>query len=82
MAEAGRTSGGRLNQPPAQAGPPRAGYPGLCPDSFQRSPGMETPQLVPVLSHPHTEKLFPDVLRESFVFQFVLIAWPIASGHH
>ena len=29
---------------PAQAGPPRAGCPGPCPDSFWISPRMDTPQ--------------------------------------
>jgi len=33
-------------------------------------------QPVPVLSHPHSEKTFPDVHREPPVFQFV----PTASG--
>ena len=33
-------------------------------------------QPVPVLGHPHSEKVFPDVQEEPPVFQFV----PIASG--
>lgn len=41
-AEAGSTSGGCLNQPPAQELPPRAGCPGMCPDGFLISPRMET----------------------------------------
>ena len=38
------TSGGHLVQTPAWARPPRAGCPGPCPGSFQRSPRRETPQ--------------------------------------
>ena len=39
-------------------------------------------QPVPELSHPHSEKAFPDVRRESSVFQFVLIASGPVTGHH
>ena len=36
---------------------------------------------VPGLSHPHSEKEFPDVQREPPVFQFVPIASGPATGH-
>jgi len=39
-------------------------------------------QPVPVLSHPHSEKMFPDVQREPPVFQLVLIASGPVPGHH
>jgi len=35
-------------------------------------------QLVPGLSHPHSEKAFPDVQTEPPVFRIV----PTAPGHH
>ena len=41
-----------------------------------------TGQPVPVLSHPHGEKVFPDVQREPAVFQFVPIASCSATGNH
>lgn len=61
---------------PTQAGPPRAGYQGLCPHSFWRSPGKETSQRVPVLSHLPTEKLFPDVL----MFNLCPLPGPLPLG--
>lgn len=39
-------------------------------------------QLMPVLSHPRCEKVFPDVRMESPMFQFVLIASDPVTGHH
>jgi len=39
-------------------------------------------QPVPVLSHPHTEKVFPDVQREPLMFQCVPIASGPVTGHH
>jgi len=39
-------------------------------------------QPVPVLSHPHSEKVFPDVQREPSVFQFVPIASCPVTRHH
>jgi len=65
----------------AQAGPPRAN----CPRTTSRQlvkyvHGWRlhnlTEQPVPVLGHPHSDKVFPDVQREPPVFQ----CGPIASG--
>jgi len=39
-------------------------------------------QPVPGLSHPHSEKAFPDVQTEPPVFQFVLTASGPGTGHH
>ncbi len=39
-------------------------------------------QPVPVLGHPHSEKVFPDVQTEPPVFQFVPIASGPVTGHH
>ena len=39
-------------------------------------------QPVPVLGHPHSEKVFPDVQREPPVFQSVPIAPGPVTGHH
>ena len=65
---------------PGPAEPLRVGCPELGPDGFWISQRMGIHHLsgqpVPVLSHPHSEKTFPDVHREPPVFQFV----PTASG--
>jgi len=37
---------------------------------------------VPVLGHPHSEKVFPDVQREPPVFQCVPVASGPVTGHH
>ncbi|KAK4830703.1 hypothetical protein QYF61_012872 [Mycteria americana] len=37
---------------------------------------------VPVVSHPHSKKVFPDVHRQPPVFQFVPIASCPVTGHH
>ena len=39
-------------------------------------------QSVPVLSHLHSEKMFPDIQMELLVFQFVLIASGPVTVHH
>ena len=39
-------------------------------------------QPVPGLSHPHSEKVFPDVQAEPPVFQFVPIVSGPVAGHH
>ena len=39
-------------------------------------------QSVPVLGHPHREKVFPDVQKDPPVFQFVPIASGPGTGHH
>jgi len=39
-------------------------------------------QPVPVLSHPHGEKMFPEIQRDPPVFQCVLTASGPAAGHH
>jgi len=39
-------------------------------------------QPVPVLGHPHSEKVFADVQREPPVFWFVPIAFGPIAGHH
>ena len=39
-------------------------------------------QSVPVLGHPHSEKMFPDVQKEPPVFQVVPTASGPVSGHH
>jgi len=39
-------------------------------------------QAVPVLGHPHSEKVFPNVQREPPVFWFVPIASGPDTGHH
>lgn len=36
---------------------------------------------VPVLSHPHSGKVFPDVKRELSVFQFVPMVSSPVTGH-
>ena len=65
---------------PAQAGPTSASCTGPCPNGFQVSPRVEKP--VPVLSHPHSRKVFPAVQRESLVFQVVPITAGPVTGHH
>lgn len=60
--------------PAAQAGQPRAGCPGQCPNSFWRSPqGLHNLSNQPstVLHHPHSKEMFPDVQREPLIIQFV-----------
>lgn len=51
--------------PPAQAGIPTANFSGPCPDNFQVSSMMETPQLsvqpLQVLGHSQGDKIFLDV---------------------
>lgn len=63
----GRRSGGK------QAGTPRSSCPEPCPDGFWVTPRMETPnlsgQLVPVLGHPHSEEVCPDVQKEPLIFE-------------
>lgn len=58
----------------AQAGPPRVGCPGLLLSiskvGIHNLPGKP----VSVLSHPHSEKLFPNVQTEPPVFRFGSIA--------
>jgi len=39
-------------------------------------------QPVPVLGHPHSEKVFPDVQRQPPVFQFVPVASCLVTRHH
>ena len=39
-------------------------------------------QPVPVLDHPHSDKVFPHVQREPPMFQFVPIASGPVTGHH
>jgi len=39
-------------------------------------------QPVPVLGHPHMDKVFPDVQREPPVFQFLPMASGPVTGHH
>ena len=39
-------------------------------------------QPVPVLGHPHSEKVFPDAQREPPVFQCVPIVSGPVTGHH
>jgi len=39
-------------------------------------------QLVPVVGHPYSKKVLPDVQREPPVFQFVFIASDPVTGHH
>jgi len=72
------------SNPPASAGPYKSGYPGPCPGGFLVSPkrNHESGQPVPVLSHPHSDKVFPIVQREPPVFQSVSIASGPVTGHH
>lgn len=44
MVETGWTSGSHLSQPPSQAWPAIASFPGLCSDMFWMPPMTETPQ--------------------------------------
>lgn len=70
---------------PAQAGPPRACFPKPCPDGFGITPWKvhNLPEkYVPVLSHCHRKKLFPDIQKEPPVFLFVPIAPGPGTGHH
>ena len=78
-------SGSHLVQSLAQAGPYRAGCTGPCPDSFWISLTWRLHNRsrisVPVLGHPHNQKVFPDVQTECLVFHFVTIASGPVTGH-
>jgi len=66
------TSGDHPVQPPAQAGTPKAGFPGPCPIRFWTSPRMETSQtLRPTCSSarlPSQEKTCFSVFRWHLMF--------------
>lgn len=61
------TSDNNFEQPPAHAGPPRANFPGLCPEFPRRLVNLSG-QPVPVLGHSHRVKVFPDVQVELPLF--------------
>ena len=44
--------------------------------------GRATQSQMPVFSHPHSERVFPDIQRGFPVFQFVPIASSPVTGHH
>jgi len=72
-------SGGHLVQPlPAQARLPRANCQDCVQMTFEYLQGWKLHnllgQLVPMPSHPHSEKVFPDIHTAGTVFQFVSIA--------
>lgn len=70
--------------PAAQAGSPRAGWPGLYLGGGCVSPRMETPQPGqpgPVLGHLHSKRVFPDQ-REPCVFQCVPFTSGPVTEHH
>lgn len=57
-------------------------HPGLCPEDGDSTTSLGS---VPVLCHPHTDKMFPDVQTEATVFQFVSTASGSVfqlGGHH
>ena len=54
--------------PPAQAGPARAGCPGPWPLGFAVSPRMETPPPLLLLHQPHAETALPPLPMEFHVF--------------
>lgn len=69
----------------AQAVPPRAESPGICPGGFWRSPRRShclSGQPALFFSHLHTKKALPDVEREYPAFQLVHINFCPVTGHH
>ena len=80
-------SGGHLVQPPCSS---KATYSLLAQNhvqtAFEHLQGWRLDNLpgqpVPVLSHSHCKKVFPDVQREPPVFQVVPIASGPVAGHH
>jgi len=73
-----------LSNPLTQAGPPRAGCQGCVQMAFEYLQGWRLHNLpgqpVPVLGHPLSKKVFPDVQWECPGFQSVPIAFGLSLG--
>ncbi|XP_075348252.1 uncharacterized protein LOC142405169 isoform X2 [Mycteria americana] len=83
--EAGRVLWRSSGPSPAQAGSPRAGCPGPCPDGFWTPPGMETPPPLwaawASTRSPSQRKSFP-MFKWNFTFPFVPTPSRPGTGHH
>lgn len=72
-------SGGHLVQALTPAGPPRAHH---IPSAFEDlQEGHDLSGQPPVLCHPNSTDVLPDVQRKPLVFQFVLTALYPSTAH-